>query len=61
MGIPFLYIDMLIDTLKEKIFKGQSITKEEALELSLIKDKRALYEAAGEIRDHFVGNYFDTC
>ena len=47
MGIPFLYIDMLIDTLKEKIFKGQSITKEEALELSLIKDKRALYEAAG--------------
>ena len=37
------------------------VTREEALVLSRVEDKKALYEAAGAIRDRFAGRYFDTC
>ena len=51
----------IIEELKQKIEAGGQITREEALALSRVENKKALYEAAGAIRDRFVGRYFDTC
>lgn len=51
----------MIEKLKKKVFEGGQITREEALALTFVANKKALYEAAGEIRDRFVGKYFDTC
>ena len=47
--------------MKQKVFEGGQITREEALALVAAGDKAALYAAAGEIRDRFAGRYFDTC
>ena len=51
----------IIEELKQKIEAGGQITREEALALSRVENKKALYEAAGAIRDRFAGRYFDTC
>ena len=51
----------MIEKLKQKVFEGGQITREEALALAAAGDKAALYAAAGEIRDRFAGRYFDTC
>lgn len=51
----------MIEILKEKILNGGQISREEAILLSNIADKQALYLAAGEIRDKLVGKRFDTC
>ena len=51
----------MIESLKKKVLSGGQITREEALSLSLMQDKQALYAAAGEIRDKMVGRHFDTC
>ena len=48
----------IIEELKQKIEAGGQITREEALALSRVENKKALYEAAGAIRDRFVGRYF---
>ncbi|GHU60750.1 hypothetical protein FACS1894121_1360 [Bacteroidia bacterium] len=50
-----------ITDLKERTLQGYRITKDEALMLSNIHDKEALYQAAGELRDAMTGTYFDTC
>lgn len=52
---------MEIKALKEKVLKGEKITREEAVELSRTPDKQKLYAAAGEIRDKMAGRHFDTC
>lgn len=51
----------MIETLKERIINGGQISREEAIRLSQVEDRQALYTAAGIIRDKVVGRYFDTC
>lgn len=51
----------LVEELKQKVLGGGQVTREEALALTEVADKPALYEAAGEIRDRKAGRYFDTC
>ena len=43
----------IIEELKRKVEEGGQVTREEALALSRVEDKKALYEAAGAIRDRF--------
>jgi len=50
-----------IHNIKQRIIDGYKITFEEALELSKTENKQLLYNAANEIRQHFCGNYLDTC
>lgn len=45
----------IIEELKRKVEEGGQVTREEALVLSRVEDKKALYEAAGAIRDRFAG------
>ena len=66
---PFLFFNKelemkeenIIEELKRKVEEGGQVTREEALALSRVEDRKALYEAAGAIRDRFAGRYFDTC
>ncbi len=51
----------MIKQLQEKVLAGQGIEREEAVALSGVTDKEALYRAAGEIRDRKCGRHFDTC
>ncbi len=51
----------MIERLKKKVLSGGQITREEALQLSMVHDRQALYAAAGEIRDKMAGRHFDTC
>lgn len=51
----------LVEELKQKVLDGGQVTREEALALTEVADKPALYAAAGEIRDRMAGRYFDTC
>jgi len=53
--------ESVVEKLKNKVFEGEAVTREEALALAAVPDKQALYKAAGEIRDRFMGRYFDTC
>lgn len=50
----------VIESLKEKIYSGEYITKKEALTL-LKEDTKALQKAANEIREHFCKDKFDMC
>lgn len=50
----------LVKELKEKVFAGECISREEALTL-LEAPLEGLAEAADEIRQHFCGNVFDMC
>ncbi len=52
---------MIVDELKKRVLSGGQITREEAMLLVDNDDKQALYQAAGEIRDRWVGKGFDTC
>lgn len=54
-------IRSMIQELKEKVLNGNRVEREEAIQLAMQPDKQALYRAAGEIRDHFMGRIFDTC
>ncbi len=40
---------------------GEELYLSEALALSQVKNKESLYDAANEIRMHFMGNHMDTC
>lgn len=40
---------------------GGQISREEAILLANESQKQLLYQAAGEIRDKFMGRFFDTC
>jgi len=51
----------MIDRLKEQVLSGKPIDEAEALLLSEVQDKEALYEAAHAITQHYMGNRFDTC
>ena len=50
-----------LDQYTDEELAEHGITREEALALSRVEDRKALYEAAGAIRDRFAGRYFDTC
>ena len=50
----------MIKRLKEKIYRGNEITKEEAL-LLYEEPLEELCQAADELRRHFCGNAFDIC
>lgn len=50
-----------IQDIKERILAGGEIREVEALELLHTTHKEALYEAAHEITEHFMGDTFDTC
>ena len=50
----------MLKSLKEKIFNGKNITKEEAATL-VNADLSSLCNAANEIRKHFCDNGFDIC
>ena len=51
---------MTVQELKEKVFAGEDITKEEALFL-LNADLEEISKAADEIRKKYCGNGFDIC
>lgn len=51
----------MIKKLTSKVLNRQDITQMEALKLSQIPDKKALYAAADKIRQHFCGNEMDLC
>lgn len=53
-------MNILIEDLKEKVLRGELISKAEAIELSKTPLKE-LCEAADEIRKHFCGDNFDFC
>lgn len=50
-----------ISALKQRVLQGGQITEEEGYALLTTTDKQALYEAAHELTEHFLGNAFDTC
>ncbi len=52
---------MNITELKSKVLEGGQLTFEEAVALTQVSDKEALYKAADEIRVHFCGNKMDLC
>ncbi|MDR0765350.1 MAG: biotin synthase BioB [Odoribacteraceae bacterium] len=53
---------MIIEKLKQRVIRREGeISREEALELSLVTGKEKLYAAADEIRATFRGNELDTC
>ncbi len=45
----------------EKAVDNLALSKEEAIELSFVKDKKALYDGAHFLTRSFLGNAFDTC
>lgn len=51
----------MIETLKQLVLDGGSISEEQALILATTPDKENLYKAAHQITRHFMGNKFDTC
>ena len=51
---------MTVQELKEKVFAGEDITKEEALFL-MNADLEEISKAADEIRKKYCGNGFDIC
>lgn len=51
----------MVETLKQFVIEGGTISKEQAVALSQCPDKEALYEAAHQITRHFMGDKFDTC
>lgn len=52
---------MDITTIKNKVLKGEAISKETALELGTAADKDLLYDAAEEITRKRASNHFDLC
>ena len=57
----FLYLNDMIEILKQKVLKNQGISQQEALDLCNTNNKAALYNAADEIRLHFCGKAIDLC
>ena len=52
---------MNLKEIKERLLEGGSVTREEATELSQMKDLDALCDAADEISRHFQGTVVDSC
>ena len=51
----------MIEELKNNVLQGKNLSREEAIALSQIEEKEALYQAASEIREKMAGNHFETC
>jgi len=51
----------MIEELKNNVLQGKNLSREEAIALSQIEEKEALYQAASEIRKKMAGNHFETC
>jgi biotin synthase len=51
----------MIETFKRRVLKGEKLSYNEAVELTKVEDKEALYKSANEIREHFCGNTIDLC
>lgn len=51
----------MITKYKNQVIKGKHLSYDNAIELSKVEDKQALYLAADEIRKHFCGNKIDLC
>lgn len=48
-------------SIEEKVYRGESVTKSEALLLASLQNKQLLYEAAHRITAKLCGKKFDTC
>ncbi len=59
--MPFLYVIIMLDELKNKVLSGQSITVEEARWLATVPAKDALYAAAHELTCALAAKQFDMC
>lgn len=53
-------MDEIVESLKDKIYAGRNISRDEACIL-INADLQKLCQAANEIREHFCGNRFDMC
>lgn len=51
----------MIKEITDCVIGGGELSYEQALALSLVQDKEALYEGAYRITRHFMGNKFDAC
>lgn len=51
----------MIETLKQKVLRGEALTDEEAYRLADTADREALYEAAAEITRHYGKPAFNPC
>lgn len=51
----------MIETLKQSVIDGGTISEEQAIALSHCPDKEALFDAAHQITRHFMQDKFDTC
>lgn len=51
----------MIETFKRRVLSGEKLSYNEAVELTKVEDKEALYKSANEIREHFCGNAIDLC
>ena len=61
-SIAFNLLTMIdIDSTKQKVLNGLSISFQEARDLSHVSNKEDLYKAAGAIRDNFSGRQFEMC
>jgi biotin synthase len=56
----FLFITM-VEELKLKVLNNVNLSFEDAIHLSRLENKDALYKAADEIREYFCGNRIDLC
>lgn len=52
---------MNVETLKQKVLSGGSVSVEEAHWLAFRAEKKALFDAAHELTRHFMGAKFDLC
>lgn len=51
----------MINELKERVLNGGILSYDEAVELTKVADKEALYKAADDIRLHYCGTTMDLC
>lgn len=51
----------IIEKLKQRVLRGESLTRTEIMELAETKGREALYKAAGEITRHFGKPSFNPC
>lgn len=51
----------IVERLKQRVLRGESLTRTEIMELADTKEREALYKAAGEITCHFGKPSFNPC
>ncbi|MFI3315776.1 MAG: biotin synthase BioB, partial [Rikenellaceae bacterium] len=50
-----------IINLEKKIKEGYRVSQDEAFSIVNIAEKQEIYKLANRLREHFCGDYFDTC